>query len=204
MSKKTLTVLIFICLFLCGLGTIKITKAYLSDGEANKNTIEIGFNEIEIIEESNIPETMTVGENTYQRQIQIKNTGNVSCYVRIFAEFSDLEAESLSEISSDGNTFYSAESYKDNLPENWVYIPIEEDSFLGGYFYYIKELEPDELTDPLFKMIKTTFEAEDSVRDCDLIIYSESIQSKITDPRIELTDTDIWKQTWEYWGANLI
>ena len=198
MSKKNMGLAVLACSLLFGIG---LTSAYLINGQYKVNTFTIGSNAIDIVEEYDPPTELVTGENVYSKKVQVQNTGSVPCYVRVFAEFSNSEIEAISEISPDGENFYAAGEIEQYLPNNWVYIDLDSDSLLGGYYYYTEELASNALTIPLFEKIKTTFETADDISEYDIIVYSESIQSKSREG-ISFTGDDAWQQAWtEFLGG---
>ena len=174
-----------------GIGGYRLVSAYFTDAETTGNTITVGTNEIKIVEDFTPPE-IHEGENRYKKTVQVENTGDVDCYIRVFSEFDDAEIRDISMISPDGKEFYSAEDYRNHLPEGWTYL---SDDIYGPYYYYKIPVKPGEITPPLYQMIRTTFEDADDVKDYEIIVYAESIQ--LPDKHGSLfTGTDLWKQAW--------
>lgn len=127
--------------------------------------------------------------------MEVKNTGTVPCYVRVYVAFSDSSVADVSELSPDGSSFFSAESYADHLPEHWTYIEEPDDAELGGYYYYTEPVAAGKTTDALFKKVKTTFQTAADVQDYEIIVYAESVQTADKDGA-EFTGSDPWKQAW--------
>ena len=92
------------------------------------NQLSVGYNTITIKEDFTPPKEMNTGENTYKKNVEVKNTGTVPCYVRVYVAFSDSNVADVSELSPDGSSFFSAESYADHLPEHWTYIEEPDDA----------------------------------------------------------------------------
>ena len=145
--------------------------AYMTARDARSNSVSVGSNESVIVEEF-VPETMKKGDNVFRKEVSVKNTGIVPCYVRVFLAFSESDAGERSQLSSNGVTFYDQDSYRQHLPEGWVY---REDD---GYYYYTKILEPGKSTQNLIHSIKTSFETEAEVNGFDVIVYEETAQVK--------------------------
>ena len=126
--------------------------AYYTGKQKVTNTITAGNTTTEIVEKFDpVPD-----KNVYKKAVRIENTGEVSCYVRVYAAFSDEEIRDISEISADGSLYYKASEYRD--------------------LYYTKALKPGEKTAYLMKNVKTTWKADMDQRDFDLIIRQEAVQ----------------------------
>ena len=65
---------------------VSVTLAYLGTMQPKNNVITVGHDEVSIDEEFSSPDKMEMS-NTTPKQINIKNTGSVPRYVRVFAEF---------------------------------------------------------------------------------------------------------------------
>ena len=179
-----------ICLAAIG-GTVALFRAK----SALNNQLSVGYNTITITEDFTPPKEMTAGENTYKKNVKVKNTGTVPCYVRVYAAFSDSSVADVSELSPDGSSFFSAGSYAEHLPEHWTYIEESDDAELGGYYYYTEPVAAGKTTDALFKKVKTTFQTAEDVQDYEIIVYAESVQTADKDGA-EFTGSDPWKQAW--------
>lgn len=90
-----------------------VIYAYYTYQKSVKNTIILGYNEIQVNEVYNPPLEMKKGI-TFQKEPTIQNIGNVDCYVRVKYVVSD------SRIESGLNIFYNDESLKYNS-ENFTY-----------------------------------------------------------------------------------
>lgn len=176
------------------------TAAYFLSHENVDNTITVGNNEISIIEDFDAPTKLTTGLNTYKKNVSVENTGTTNAFVRVYVNFSDSDIAEKSFIAtstpekvstSDSNTFSEISeklvnagfsTYSDFYNEadsinNWKYISIDTDSTLGGYFYYEGPIAPGEETAELIDTIATYFEAQDDIKNYDVIVYAESIQT---------------------------
>jgi len=171
------------------------TWAYFTHAQRIKNTFQAGSNSIGITEEYVPPKKMEPGDNVFKKRVQIKNTGTVPCFVRVFADFSDQEVKGWSWLSPDGSSFYEADSYREYLPEGWQYLDEAEDPLLGGYYYYTETVEPGKKTVPLWEKVKARFEAPEQVRNFDILVYGESVQVRDKDGQ-PWEGTDPWRQAW--------
>lgn len=152
-KRKKLFALMIILLIAIITGSV---YSYLSDQTQKNNKMSIGENTI-IPEEPFEPGDMEPG-SIFVKKPSLKNTGIVDCYVRMMVECSRGDMESL--IQMDWNT------------EDWT--EKQED----GYYYYKKLLAPEEVSTPIFTQVSISEEvSESSLKDFDIIVYGESIQS---------------------------
>lgn len=184
-----------IAILIAGLG-IGSTAAYFRYLQTTKNALSVGENTIKITEDFVPPKEMAVGENVYKKNVAIKNTGTVPCYVRVYAGFSDSAVEDVSQLYN-STEYVDAGSYKENLPDGWAYIEEADDPIVGdgGYYYYTEVLAPGKTTEPLFTKVKTTFATADDVQDYEIIVYAESVQTLDKDGA-EFTGNTPWKSAW--------
>ena len=195
--KKTKTILILLSTFALGaLLSFSLpggTLAYFTNKKNTTNTLTVGENKIQIVETFPEPPTPVVGTNTYTKTVNVKNTGDVDCYVRVFIDFSDDSVRNKSTVSSDGTNYYTVSEFVANhLPQNWVYVA---DGALGPYFYYTQPIAPNASTTNLLHSFKTTFAATDEIRDFDVYVYAESVQTRDNNGDL-FTGTDTWRQAW--------
>ncbi|GEM_PF-662286 len=73
----------------CALAAVTVF-AYLTSKDDTENRIRIGYNESRIVEDFT-PFTMQTGINIYKKKVQVENTGNTPCFVRVYVDFSDDE-----------------------------------------------------------------------------------------------------------------
>lgn len=186
-----LTSLIFL-FFIC----IGGTYAYFTYKSSIKNQFSIGYNEITIKENYNPPDEIKVGETVFKKNIKVKNTGNIPCYIRIFCEFSESDMKKYAELTQDGITWFNADKLKDNLMEGWVFV--RDDSILGGYYYYTNAVEKNRETPQLFDKVRITIPDNqgDNIKDFDIITYAESIQIKDYYAN-EYSGNDGWENAWK-------
>lgn len=192
---------------------VSVTLAYLGTMQPKNNVITVGHDEVSIDEEFSSPDKMEMS-NTTPKQINIKNTGSVPCYVRVFAEFSDSVVAADASVVTEKNAEMTWENFKNGLkldqsPEtisdHWRYVPASSGNKLGGYFYYTEKLLPGQTTgEPLIKSVKTDFNSAeddniDRIKDFDIIVYSETVQStEIGGAGFEDNESGpAWKQAWE-------
>lgn len=154
-SKQTaLSVIVIICVTIASFGT---TLAWLISNDYADNQLTVGETRIELIEDYDPPAKLSPG-TSFTKKPYVENTGNLPCYVRMRADFSDNRAE---EFCDPLNIDTS----------NWVYDPSD------GYYYYKSLLQPGESTTNLFTTvrIKTTCSQADLI-DFDILIYAEAVQ----------------------------
>ena len=180
------------------LAGVAFVLAYQTDSENAPNTFTIGTDVNKPHEEFEPPD-----ENSwYKKAVRIDNVGKVDDYIRVYLDFSNGQVKDRSlvspQIRSYGNDaepteWYSMstltgtheidgtayESYFENLPEHWVYIPEtdpEDGELLGGYFYYTLPVKPGENTNWLMGTVKTTFKEGEEKIPYDIYVYAESVQ----------------------------
>ncbi|MGN1458371.1 MAG: SipW-dependent-type signal peptide-containing protein [Acutalibacteraceae bacterium] len=209
MKRKTkiiATTVSAVCVVLVAVGVV---FAYMTDSREKDNSFTVGYDSIEIVEDFS-PPSQQQQTTIYKKQVQIKNNGNVPCYIRVYADFSDSTVRSRSyfsdsdDISAD-TYYYSANrdttdpnSYVNNLPKGWVFIPDNySDTALAGYYYYTKPVQPNDSTPTLFKYIKTVYTDENEIRQYDVTVYAESVQTVLKDgTQKDGTQLDDYKEVW--------
>ena len=171
---------------------VTAVSAYYTAHEKSTNTVTPATNEITVVEKFNPPTELKVGANTYQKEVQIKNTGNSDTYVRVFCDVSEDSVRDTTSFSSNGTSWYSIGDYRNHLPDNWSYITTGD---LAGYYYYTLPVKAGASTTALVKQIKTEFSKEEDIKPYDVIVSAESIQ--IRDKYGQLfTGADAWKSAW--------
>ena len=171
------------------------TFAYFRYLKSINNRVSVGTNTITINEDYSPPKKLEAGENVYTKDVKVKNTGTIPCYVRVYAAFSDSTVMDKSELSADGSTFFPAGTYYENLPDGWEYVADAEDAELGGYYYYTNPVQAGKETPSLFKKVKTTFADANEVQNYEIIVYAESVQILDKDGQ-EFTGAMPWKSAW--------
>jgi hypothetical protein len=153
-----ISVFLVVVMFFAGFSIPKI-YAYLTDGDKATNEFVIAKQTIEVLEPDYTPPKELYPGVSFPKNPMVKNTGTTACYVRMLAEVSTSDMGQYLEI--DYNT------------TNWT--EKQED----GYYYYKEILEPGETTEPLFTTVKVMDSAPaDQMQDFEIIIYSESVQSR--------------------------
>lgn len=166
MRNKKNTVIVLLAALLCVIvlaSSFGSTFAYLTDQETKNNTLTVGETKTEIVEEFTPPKKLEPGVS-FTKKPSVNNTGNLPCYVRMRADFSDSQMEDLCE-ELDINT------------TDWEYDAAD------GYYYYKLLLEPGKMTSPLFTTVTVrTVDAngekltDAQMKDFDILIYAESTQ----------------------------
>lgn len=127
---------------------------YFHDEETITEELVFGSIETEIVEECDTKPVMP-GEE-FKKIVQVKNTGNNPCFVRV-------------------KVLISPEEYTDELALD---INTNDWKYKDGFYYYRKVLNVNDETTPIFTKlhIPNNLEKGDTF---DINIYSESIQSVI-------------------------
>lgn len=156
MSKKRILLIVVACFIMLG-ASFGITYAYLISDDTEINAFTAGETVIEVEEDYTPPEKLEPG-TAINKKPWVENTGNLPCFVRMRADFSDSRAEAFCE-SLDINTGY------------WEY------NSSDGYYYYKKLLMPGEKTEYLFTqiVIKKDSDLQDMI-DFDVLVYAEARQ----------------------------
>lgn len=171
MRKKKIFLIIIasFAILVCSFGA---TYAYLHVKERTVNEFTVGENIIELHEDYEPPEKLEPGIS-FTKKPYVENTGNVPCFVRMRADFSNSKAEEFCELNIND--------------EYW------EKNTTDGYYYYKYLLEPNtnketeskSETKPLFTTVKikqvkddgSDYTVNDMV-DFDILIYAESCHCK--------------------------
>lgn len=142
-----------------GLVAVMVTTgifAYYTDIQEKKNTITVGYNEIEIVEEYNPPKELKPGIS-FTKDVKVKNTGTVPCYVRVFCEVNNSDVKDMLKIDYNNQDFTKK----------------------GEYYYYNDILQPKTSTPSLMTTVQVSDTAEvNQMKDFDIIVYSESVQQE--------------------------
>lgn len=148
--------------------------AYLTTAAKITNTITVGYNEIEIVEDFTPPTEMKPGVS-FQKEVAVSNTGPVDCFVRVLSLFSRSDMENLCDVNY--NT------------QDWEYNETDQ------YWYYKHSLKTGETTEPLFDTVKIHDDAsEAAIKAFDIIVYTESYQDSG-----EFSD---YQAAWEHFQIN--
>ncbi len=182
--------------------TIPGIYAYLTDAtDPMKNNFTIALDTTTTVVEKfpeNVPE-INGSIASYEKMVQIGNTGYLDCYVRVHVNFTEKYIRDITSFSWDGQNWYRYDDYKDHLPVNWVY-NADDDSFyytnmliagdwadfsknlvydktIGEYFYKPDDgtvLNGDIITTPLFRYVKTEFKDVHDMRTYAIDVTEES------------------------------
>lgn len=215
-NRKKLLIIGASLLAVAVLGT-GITLAYLADEEVKDNDITVGKGDVSITESfPDVSEQSMQNENI--KEVKVKNTGTVPCYVRVYAEFSDsLVADKASVRNRQGRdtNYYKWAEFKNKLAEStntisskWKYV--NDNPSLGGYFYYTEPIAAGKETELLFTDVKTDYKDPNNANDSnidkiqayDIIVYSEVVQTTDIDGSEFSDDTEppnkkAWYKAWE-------
>ena len=131
--------------------TVGITLSYLGKTTDKKNTINVGYGDVEISEEFNEPSEMSMVNPDIEKKIYVQNKSTVPAFVRVYAEFSDSKIADQAKVKytlkNGTQTKVTWAEFKTALAENntvsdWVYVDTDNNNHgLDGYFYYTKALD---------------------------------------------------------------
>ncbi len=181
MKKKKIVLILAGCLLIAGV-SFGATYSYMKASDEVVNNFEIGRNEIEVTEEYEPPEKLTPGV-AFTKKPCVKNTGNIACWVRMRADFSDSEMEKFCNFTINKTVDSNGGSWTEKQPD--------------GYYYYTQKLAPNATTSSLFAeteytnssgetgnmQIKETLAGGEKVDESklvnfDILIYAESCGAK--------------------------
>ncbi len=134
--------------------TVGITLSYLGKTTDKKNTIKVGYGDVEISENFDEPPEMSMVNQDIEKKIYVQNKSTVPAFVRVYAEFSDSKIADQAKVKykpEGGSTAteYTWENFKKELAKtgnertiqsDWVYVASDTNDKLNGYFYYTKAL----------------------------------------------------------------
>jgi hypothetical protein len=212
--KLTAGILAVLCL------TAGAAVAYRIHYTSMTNRITIAGNTISITEDYQPPAKQTAGDNDFTKKVQVTNEDNTSAYIRVFMDFSDSDIKDKAKImvkTSDGtDIYYDADDFAANSAAHpkWVYIPEteesdsdEDSSLLGGYYYYTEPVAPGESTDSLMEGVRVTYEDAAQIKDFDILVVADSIQTYVFDDTKKVDDgyvendnskeADGWQDAWK-------
>lgn len=221
MKKKTAAA---VALCLAALMTVPGAYAYLTaQGTAMMNPFTIALDcTSTLVEKYPAPEDepnapVPVGNViSYEKAVQVGNTGFIDEYVRVSLDFSEEAIRDMTKFSWDGVNYWSWAEYRNHLPSGWTYnsadgffyyTPIVEstwdeikgkltyDKLWGEYFYPSSQaiITHPSITTPLIRYVKTEFASPKDMRTYMLNVYNESV------PFYFGSD---YKQSWENYLAN--
>ncbi len=184
MKKKTIALTAAAALTCMGLfcGAFGVTYSYLIDKQSAKNTFTVGETIITVVEEIGkdyIPPKKLEPGISFKKAPYVSNDGNLPCYIRMSADFSNSKAKSFCiPLEIDGN---------------W-----EQGS--DGFYYYKELVYPGEKTTPLFERVQVKDDVdENDLVDFEIFVYGEAVQH--TDHDSKHPDDEyltVWQQ---YEGA---
>lgn len=198
-KKRMKIVLLTVSLVLVIIGAVGTTLAYLTDNDLKKNTVFIGKDEIEIVEDKEFPKKQEQDE-PYKKKVSVKNTGDIPCYVRVKVEFSKKQIETISFFATAedkpekdaADSWFSAapnsddnKSFINHLPDKWEY--------KDGYYYYTEPVPVGGSTSNLFTYVRTQYAEVDDIQDYSIIIYAESVQTINDDGSPYADHTKAWE-----------
>lgn len=132
-------------------------SAYLTSWDGAQNTMTVGHSAIDVLEEFIPPDKLEPGA-VIPKKVNIENTGETPCAVRVSAEFSRSDMEALAELDID-----------------WKYWEKRSD----GYYYYKEILDTGDITHTLFNTVTIDGEAEKSqLNSFEIMVYAESVNAE--------------------------
>ena len=181
----------------CGFGG---TYAYFTYLREMKNRFTVGHNEITVTEEYDPPDEIIPGEETsFFKKVQVENTGSVPCYVRVPLEYSESDMKQFC-TNVLGENRAPAEEWGDRIEEfsdgRWIF-------GTDGWYYYRDVLEVGERTDRLLEKVEVSVpqELEDRIKEFEILVYGESIQTMINQAREDgkptAAEADDYREAWE-------
>ena len=187
--------------------TVGITLSYLGKTTDKKNTIKVGYGDVEISEKFSEPSEMSMVNPDIQKEIYVQNKSTVPAFVRVYAEFSDSKIADQAKVTYTPKTEnadpvtvtwaqFKTDLAEGNTVSDWVYVASDSTNHnLDGYFYYTKTLTPEDdavttdVTTKLFDSVTIDYKkygAQSSVIDgsntdrivpVEMIVYSELVQT---------------------------
>lgn len=133
---------------------VPFSIAYLTHVETRENRITIGQNDVMIEEEFTPPDPWNPN-TVYKKEVKIRNTGSVPCYIRVYTALSDHTVP----VELDFDT------------KNWI-----RDS--EGYWYHKSIVEPGAVTSSLLTKVTIGDIETEQQKTFDIIIYAESVQAE--------------------------
>lgn len=129
--------------------------AFLTAHQNKVNALEVGDNNISIVEDFPVDEIAP--DKTIVKQVAVRNDGSMDCYVRVAVEFS--------------TSFASDSIVLDIDTVNW------EHDEADGYYYYLYPIAEGETTAPLFTELEADNALDTNIGNFDIIVYAESVQA---------------------------
>lgn len=133
---------------------VPFSIAYLTHVETRENRITIGQNDV-MIEEDFTPPKQWQPDTTYEKDVKVRNTGSVPCYVRVYTALSD----------------HTVPAELDFDTKDWTQAD-------DGYWYHNRIVEPGAVTSSLFTKVTIEGIEIEQRKTFDIIIYAESVQAE--------------------------
>ena len=133
---------------------VPFSIAYLTHVETRENRITIGQNDV-MIEEDFTPPKQWQPDTTYEKDVKVRNTGSVPCYIRVYAALSDT----------------TIPAHMDFDTKDWTQAD-------DGYWYHNSIVEPGAVTSSLFTKVMIEDIEIEQRKTFDIIIYAESVQAE--------------------------
>ena len=146
-AKGSTVTAVAVCLLM-----VAAVSAVLVMMDSRSNRFSTGENISKIEEHFKLHNRM-YPDSDYEKKMWVRNTGDVPCYVRVFAEVQDPDIREKLEID------YNTSDWSAKQPD--------------GYYYYNRILAVGESTEPLF----TTLHPTDELDSLNIICYRETVQS---------------------------
>lgn len=149
-SRELLLIVAAVCI---NAGCFAGIAAYLMAKDSADNTMTVGHNAISIMEEFIPPDKLEPGV-VIPKKVNIQNTGDVPCAVRVSAEFSDSDMKNAAKVDVDDRYW----EYKSD-----------------GYYYYKEILEVADISHTLFNTVTISQDVKPSqLKDFDIMVSAES------------------------------
>lgn len=132
---------------------IPISNAYFSHINTKENKITIGENDIMIVETFSPPEEW-MPNTIYKKNVKVRNTGTVPCFIRVYIALSDSDMPA----TMDYNT------------EKWI----KGDD----YWYYKGIVLPGADTNSLITQVNIGNANPAQLKSFNIIVYAESVQAE--------------------------
>ena len=180
----------------------------------NIGTVTNASESRQISETFSSPEIQAENE-TVTKTVSVRNNSSNKCFARMYFDFSDSKIRDNAKIYV-GETEYSWSDFISTAKgagiNGWKYIdPSENNTALAGYFYYMTALDAKSgnsipTTQPLFTSVKTDFRKdtvpdglpqEDFIKNYNIIVYSETVQTVETSTGLDYSSTNNWKEAWQ-------
>lgn len=182
--------------------TVGMTLAYLGDQKSKENKVNVGVDKAQVSEYFPEVSIQTSGSNVFPKQVKVKNTGSVPCFVRAYVAFSDSRIEAKSQVTNGTLDYMSFSYFKSTLETNdsndWTFVSSGDDK-IKGYFYYTKAVNPGDETKYLIQSVKTTYETSnvDEISDFEVIVYTETVQTTEINAYGTVYGDDDWMDAWK-------